>query len=95
MITGKGLHKSLGTYLRQKRMEANFTQAEVAEKMGYSTPQFISNFERGLCSPPLKNLKTLVRLYKIPTDELLKLIMAEQEEILRKAFNETSVRRRS
>ncbi len=87
-IVGKGaLHQSLGAYLKEKRIESGLTQSEVANKLGYSTPQFISNFERGLCSPPLKNLKVLVRLYKINPSELMDLIMSEQEHILQKALN--------
>jgi len=86
-LPGKGdLHQSLGNYLRDKRVEAGFTQSEIANKLGYSTPQFISNFERGLCSPPLKNLKALVKLYRISVDEIMVLIMKEQETVLRKAL---------
>lgn len=79
-------HQSLGNYLKDKRVHVGMTQSEVASKLGYSTPQFISNFERGLCSPPLKNLKTLVKLYRIPVDEIMVLIMKEQESILRRAL---------
>ncbi len=92
-LPGKGeLHQSLGNYLRDKRVAAGFTQSEIAGKLGYSTPQFISNFERGLCSPPLKNLKALVKLYRIPVDEIMVLIMKEQESVLRKALVGSRVR---
>ena len=80
------LHKMLGRYLKQRRIRAGLTQSEVAKKLGYSTPQFISNFERGLCSPPLKNLKVLVKLYSLDVEEVMKLIMKQQEHILRKAL---------
>lgn len=87
-MTGKEtLHKSLGNFLKTKRITNGFTQAEVAEKLNYASPQFISNFERGLCSPPLKNLKILVELYEIAVEEILELMLKEQEEILRKALN--------
>ncbi len=80
------LHQTLGEYLKEKRMESGFTQSEVADKLGYSSPQFVSNFERGLCSPPVSNLKTLVKLYKISTDEVVRLIIKEQERDLRHAL---------
>lgn len=86
VMTKQELHRSLGNYLKQKRVQAGVTQSEVAKKLGYSTPQFISNIERGLCSPPLKNLKVLMKMYRIPADELMGLIMREQEYILRKAL---------
>lgn len=82
----QGLHRSLGNYLKRKRVEAGITQSDVAKRLGYSTPQFISNIERGLCSPPLKNLRVLVKMYRIPVSEIMKLILNEQEVILRKAL---------
>ena len=91
MASKETLHKSLGNYLKSSRVEAGFTQSEVAEKLGYSSPQFISNFERGLCSPPLRNLKTLVKMYSIPVEEILTLILEEQESILRKALSVATV----
>ena len=94
MSSKQALHQSLGNYLKNKRNETGLTQSEVATKLGYSSPQFISNFERGLCSPPLKNLKTLVKLYKIPVEEIMTLILEEQESILRKALSGVGKRKR-
>lgn len=94
MSSKQALHQSLGNYLKNQRNESGYTQSEVAAKLGYSSPQFISNFERGLCSPPLKNLKTLVKLYKIPVEELMTLILEEQESILRKALSGSTGRKK-
>ena len=82
MTNKKQLHQSLGSYLKKKRIEAKVTQAEVANVLGYSTAQFISNFERGLCSPPLKHLKKIVKMYNIPPDEVIEIIMDEQKKLL-------------
>lgn len=86
LTTRSALHQQLGQFLRDKRVSAGFTQAEIADRLGYSSPQFISNFERGLCSPPLKNLKSLVRLYRIDANELIHLIIAEQKQVLSSAL---------
>lgn len=94
MSSKQALHQSLGNYLKDKRSNTGLTQSEVATKLGYSSPQFISNFERGLCSPPLKNLKTLVKLYKIPVEEIMTLILDEQESILRKALSGSASKRK-
>ena len=83
----QSLHHNLGAYLREKRERAGYTQSDIAQKLGYSTPQFISNFERGLCAPPMKNLKTFVKLYKIHVDEIVSLIVKEQETTLRKELS--------
>lgn len=86
--TKEYLHKHLGSYLKTKRQQSGLTQKDVATKLGYSTAQFISNFERGLCSPPLNNLKVLVGLYNVPAEEVLDIILKEQENILRRALKQ-------
>ena len=43
------IYKEFGAYLKSKRTKAQLSQTEVSEALGYTSPQFISNFERGLC----------------------------------------------
>ncbi|MCB0384792.1 MAG: hypothetical protein KDD43_05315, partial [Bdellovibrionales bacterium] len=57
---------------------------------------FVSNFERGLCSPPLNALAVLVKLYGMNPEELIDLILRYQEQILRQTLlgeKKRSVRR--
>jgi len=61
----KEMHTEIGKYLYEKRIKAGLSQKDVSDKLGYTSPQFISNYERGLCSPPLKKLKKIADLYKI------------------------------
>jgi transcriptional regulator with XRE-family HTH domain len=82
----KELFKVLGDFLQAKRVKSGLSQGDVATKLGYSSPQFISNFERGLCAPPLNKLKLLVQLYDLNGEEVLKLMLKEQEKHLRKAL---------
>ena len=51
------LFQKLGPFLKKARSKMGLSQRDVADKLGYTSPQFISNVERGLCSPPLKKLK--------------------------------------
>lgn len=79
----------LGRYLKQKRKASGLTQWDVARELGYTSPQFISNFERGLCAPSFDTLPKLIGMYKIPKDEIINLLLKQQEEYLRaKLFNE-------
>lgn len=56
----------LGAYFRRKRVEAGLTQAGVGIALGYaSAHQYVSNWERGLCSPPISQLGAICKLYKI------------------------------
>ncbi len=82
----KELFQVLGDFLQSKRVKAGLSQGDVATKLGYSSPQFISNFERGLCAPPLNKLKLLVQLYDLNGDEVLRLMMKENEKHLRKSL---------
>lgn len=65
----------LGNYLRDKRVESGYSQNDVAGILGYKSAQFISNIERGVCSPPMKALKVFMDLYKIPKKEIFELLM--------------------
>ncbi len=58
--------------LKEKRVAAGFSQRDVSDKLGYSTPQFISNWERGVSLPPLGKLKRLEDLYGVKLYEPLK-----------------------
>jgi hypothetical protein len=39
---------NLGNFLKQKRIETNLTQRELATALGNMNSQFVSNWERGL-----------------------------------------------
>lgn len=80
------LHRPLGNYLKAKRIASGLTQHDVSSELGYTTPQFVSNFERGLCSPPLNALSVLVQLYKIDAEELITMIVRHEEQLLRQAI---------
>lgn len=64
------LRRKYGEYLKNIRLKSNFSQGEVARKLGYSTAQFISNWERGVSKPPVTILKQLSKIYSKNPDEL-------------------------
>ena len=67
-------------FLKKKRSLAGLSQKEVSEELGYSTPQFISNWERGMSTPPMTAIKQLSILYKISMDEIFELLLKETVE---------------
>lgn len=79
---------TLAEYLKKSREVAGLSQTFVSGKLGYSSPQFVSNWERGLSHPPLKSLKKIAKLYKVRDKELFDVFvnsyMAEVEKDLRK-----------
>lgn len=65
----------LGKFLKEKRIRAGLSQRGVSKKLGYSTPQFISNWERGVSMPPIDVLKKLGEMYHISADELFEIAL--------------------
>ena len=90
----KDLFEVLGSYLQEKRIKAGLSQGAVATKLGYSSPQFISNFERGLCAPPLNKLKTIIDLYDLNSEEVIKIVLGEHEKHIRKALKAAKGKKR-
>jgi ribosome-binding protein aMBF1 (putative translation factor) len=72
--------RSLHTYLKQSRMAARLSQNEVARKLAYRSSQFVSNWERGLCSPPLHQLSKLCRLYGLRRSSLVRFLLIEEKK---------------
>lgn len=79
--------KRIGQFLKQHRVKAGLTQSDVAQRLGYTSPQFISNIERGLCSAPVKHLKDFAKMYNLDSEELIGLLLTEHETMLRTALN--------
>lgn len=79
-------------------MANGLTQNDVAEKLGYSSPQFISNWERGLSCPPVNVIPRLSGIYRVAEGELFELILRSTltrvEGNLRREYK-TRKRRRS
>ncbi|MBY0316440.1 MAG: helix-turn-helix domain-containing protein [Bdellovibrionales bacterium] len=95
MFSSEGISKKLGEYLRVKRVDAGLSQKQVADKLKYSTPQFVSNFERGLCAPPMKALRVLVRLYNLNASEFTNFVLELQEEYLKREIQGVSRARKA
>lgn len=79
---------SIGKYLQEKRIAAGLSQGDVSDKLGYSTKQFVSNWERGVSLPPGKNFKLLCTLLKLNGTEIEKV----SEKILKFALDKTKKR---
>ena len=67
---------NLSNFLREKRVSCDLTQHDVARKLGYTSPQFISNWERGLSCPPVNIIAKLSDMYKVSETELFELILS-------------------
>jgi transcriptional regulator with XRE-family HTH domain len=72
----------VGQRLRGWREKAKMSQGDVAKKLQYSSPQFISNWERGLSLPPIEVLPKLLNLYSLSPVEITDVFFKYQEKQL-------------
>lgn len=84
-----GKKSNFAEFLRDSRTKAGLSQIEVAKDLGYSTSQFISNWERELAAPPVKVLKRLGKLYSVSADKLLGMLIDHNEQNLRRQFRQS------
>jgi transcriptional regulator with XRE-family HTH domain len=80
----------VGRFLRESRLRAHLTQFEVASHLRYSTPQFISNWERGISLPPLTTMPRIAALYSISAREFIAAIHGFEVELLKLRKKEVS-----
>lgn len=73
----------IGEYLKTKREKIGLTQGQVSNKLGYSSPQFISNIERGSSLPPLSILKEISKLLKLNDKTIMELLLEQKKKQIR------------
>ena len=66
----RGLKMEFSERLKELRKKANFTQVEVAEKLGISQPAFAS-WERGAKKPTQENLVKIAQVLNVSVDYLV------------------------
>lgn len=91
-------YKQLGKFLKRKRTQFDFSQSELAEEIQIH-PQFVSNWERGVCAPPHHSIKSLIKILKINKGELIDIMMIDcrrniEERILGKSRSSSSSRKK-
>lgn len=69
-INSKVEDQYLMNWLKTKREAAHLSQSDVSDKLGYATPQFISNWERGVSVPPRAALPKIAKLYRVDLEVL-------------------------
>jgi len=74
------IYKEIGVHLKHVRMnKLHVSQTELAQRYGFTSPQYVSNWERGVCLPPPYIMRYL--LSKVDA-QALATIRAQLAEIL-------------
>lgn len=72
--------------IKQARKEKGLSQKKLAKVLGYSSGQFVSNWERGLSAPPVDRLAKMALIFNFDEEELLAQFLEELVESKKKAF---------
>ena len=72
--------------LKVAREKKGYSQSKLAKVLGYSSGQFVSNWERGQSYPPVDRLAKMSLLLDLDHEELIKLYIIELGEEKKKAF---------
>lgn len=78
----------LGEFLRDCRLKKNLSQTELAGRLGYTSPQFISDWERGVSTLPMMKLNEICRILGVRNQEMFDLLVDVSVEKLVHSMNE-------
>ena len=74
---------AFGRFFADAREKSGLSQLALAKKLGFSSPQYVSNWERGICGPPIEKLGVMSNVLVIKPEILLRMILNETEDYLR------------
>lgn len=63
--------KTTAVYMAEMRVKSKLSQGKVAKALGHSSPQMVSNWERGMCHPPAAAIKRLAKMFNVPKREII------------------------
>ena len=75
----KEINSTVGKLIREYRKKSGFTQKDLADKLGYSQPVFVSLIETGQSKVPLRTLGKLIILLSIPENKVTNLLLSVYE----------------
>jgi transcriptional regulator with XRE-family HTH domain len=84
----KAARRELGAFLKGRRELRGFSQNDVAKALGHSSPQAVSNWERGVVAPSVHILATLAPILEIPSNDLVRAAIRYQARLYKKKRDE-------
>lgn len=64
-------------YFKTLRLNAGLSQRAVSDKLGYTSSQFVSNWERGLCGFPPSKISKAAKIFGTTPTQLINQIVYE------------------
>lgn len=72
----------LGQFLKSKREKAGLTQKQVSDELGYTTPQFVSSWERGEREPPMSVIWRLASIYGVGAEKIFDVMLEYRQAMI-------------
>lgn len=79
-----------GSLMKTLRDKAGLSQRQVSDAFGWTTPQFVSNIERGLVPIPPANMKKFAQLYGVSVKVLIECHLDDYKRRLLHAVHESA-----
>jgi transcriptional regulator with XRE-family HTH domain len=83
----KTARQEMGKLIKKSRTEAGLTQHNLATKLGYKSPQFVSNFERAESLPPIAALPKIARATKTKYSDFADILRRDFDRSLKSVEN--------
>lgn len=75
-----------GPLVRRLRLQAGLSQGKICRALGYQTPQYLSNIERGLCVFPARKAKKFCKLVKVDEGRLFAAMVDDYRNWLKREW---------
>ncbi len=77
----------LAVYFKNVRLQRGMSQLELARQLGFQSAQIVSNWERGLCAPPMNAMVKMVSMFSLAQNEVMDMILEENKKLLEMQFS--------
>lgn len=77
---------TINKLILSQRKNKNMSQAELAKKLGYTSPQFVYMLESGKSKFPISNLKRLFQALDLDKKKVMKILLKEYKLKLEQYF---------
>jgi transcriptional regulator with XRE-family HTH domain len=72
--------------LKKHRRDKRLQQKEISDKLGYASAQFVSNWERGISEPPLKDAAQVCEMLDISKAKYKQILINRYKDQIEEAF---------
>lgn len=77
---------TIAELIKVQRKQLGLKQRDITNAMGWSSPQYQSNIERSISTPPLKSVKKYCEVLMIKPEKLKRLMIKQKRAEIERVF---------